>query len=189
MRIADTSFPIARGHAPITVVSNVVYILAALGVVALRPSLGGFAIAFALTIQALGSMLFHATRKRARWAQLLDAVGIQWVLAGLLAASVSSFFGEPAWFTTGIAVIILWPAWWLFAHKVNRNGAIALQALWLLYVITVQAGWWTGGAFISALAAAIYLQITGRVHGWRHALWHLITSGIQAGAALILLGA
>lgn len=187
MQIADTRIPIAQGHAPIVVISNLTYVLAALAVVTWTGLLG-WAVAFALVVQAIGSMLFHATRSSAQWAQLLDAIGIQWVLAALLAASITAYFDAVLWFWTGIAVVTLWPLWWLFAHRVERIPASILQGLWILFVIVHLEGWLVGAGFVAAMAAAGWLQWTGRTHGWRHALWHLITASVQCAAALILLG-
>jgi len=191
MRIADTQIPIA--HDPAEVVSNGVYWLAAV-VVCLAAGwtqdfstsvLAGLT-ALALVMQGTGSMLFHGTPDSEHWGQVIDAVGIQWVMSSLVALSLHATLRVSVWALVP-AVLLAWALWWTQADHVSRLASIIVQALFVLTCVWVVAGWIGFLAIGGTISFAFAIQRLTPVHSRAHALWHVLSAVAQTGAAWVLL--
>jgi hypothetical protein len=184
MTIGNADIPLA--HPAEAVLTNAVYILAALG---LAIAFGGVAlpVSLALIMQAIGSTLFHGTSDGARWAQLLDAVGIQWVMTALLALGVAQVGGWPP-VATYAALLVLWPLVWAYIHRVPRIPLIAVESVVLLILVGITGG--GGGAvFLGVLTGvAVALQRLRPTHSLGHSMWHLLSAGAQTLAVVLLIG-
>jgi hypothetical protein len=191
MTIAGQEVPLADTHHPLVVWTNAPYVAFGIALCLLVPVFASGVAAIALTTQALGSTLFHATPDgRHLWAQLLDAIGIQMVLDVLLAIVVAGTFALSAWpFVTAVACVS-WPLWWTYAHKVRHRGrVIAGKTLVIVagvaYLVGLGAAALTLGLF---LVAVLFWQM-GQTHGVLHSLWHPLAGAAQGLAFYLLLTA
>lgn len=184
MRIGDADIPLA--HTGESVVSNAAYVFGAVGVASVF-GWSSVPVSLALIVQAFGSTLFHATRDRSRWAQMLDATGIQWVMTALLALGVAKVYGFPL-VATYAALALLWPLLWLYIHWLPRVLMIALESVVLLYFVGVVAGV-SEVIFLAALTGgAVALQRLRPTHSLGHTMWHLLSAGAQVLAVAFLIG-
>lgn len=191
MRIADTHIPIA--HDPAEVVSNGVYWVAAVAVCVLagwsqnapQAALSGLT-AFALVMQGTGSMLFHATVEGEHWGQVIDAVGIQWVMSSLVALSLYATLGVSVWALVP-TVLAAWVAWWTQADHISRLASIIVQAVFVLICVWVVAGALICAAITVTIGSAFAIQQLSPVHSLAHSLWHLLSAIAQASAVWVLL--
>jgi len=184
MRIANKSIPIATGHEIESVVSNAVYLLSALGMTAVL----GFSVVpvtLPLAFLATGSALFHATHDSQIWAQLLDAIPIQWTMSGLVGLSAHAAFSVPVW-AVGIGLVPVWAAWWLWGHKVRRNPAVAVQGVLVLLALVYVGQYVEAGASFALISAALAVQVNAPTHGLLHSLWHLLACAAIAVATWAL---
>jgi len=182
LRIADEHIPLA--HSPAAVLSNLFYVGAALVLAAVYgPAV--VPVSFALVVQAYGSMLFHGTTEEARWAQMIDAVGIQMVMSALLCLTAHAVFGVAALLAYA-PLVAVWPAWWLFAHHTDRNDFIAGQGAVVLIVLTLEVPLWAVGGLAALAGGAVAVQRLFPVHSGGHALWHGLSAAAQALSVVLL---
>lgn len=176
MRIANAKIPIQNG--PHSVLSNAGYILVALGLTA-GYGLIAFPVAIGLIDQAYASILFHATGDEARWAQLMDSVGIQWVMSALLAFALFKSGLLPLWLVYPLLPPV-WAAWWLWAdHVPSRVVAIGVQVIAILILAITMASWWEIGILVVLFGAAVWLWRSDSTHSFAHAWWHIYTAAAQ----------
>jgi len=172
MRIANKTIPIAPGHEIESVVSNAVYLLTALGKTAvLGPAV--LPVTLPMAFLATGSALFHATDDSQIWAQLLDAIPIQWVMSGLVVLSVAAVTGWPLW-AVSVPLPAVWSAWWLWGHKVRRNPAVAVQGALVLLALVYTGQYVEAGASFALISAALAVQVNAPTHGLLHSAWHVL---------------
>ena len=175
MRIANKQIPIASGHTLDSVVSNAIYLVAALGLTAALtwPVLP---VALPLAALATGSALFHATEGDAIWAQQMDAILIQWTMAALVALSVAAVTGWPVW-AVSAPLPAVWALWWLYGHLVHRNPAVVLQGVLVLAALLYVASLWTAATAGVLILAAVAVQEGSGTHSVAHAVWHVLAAG------------
>ena len=181
MRIANRSIPIAQGHEVESVVSNLVYLLTALGKTAVL-GLTVLPVTLPLAFLATGSALFHATKDTEIWAQLLDAIPIQWTMSGLVALGAANALTLPIW-AVSVPLPAVWAAWWLWGHKVRRNPAIAVQGLVVFAALLYIGQYVEAAASAVLIAAALGIHRSAATHGLWHSWWHVLACAAIAVAA------
>ena len=167
MQIANRIIPIAEGHTLSSILTNGVYNVLGVALAAVS----GWAVApvaVAFNVQGFASTLFHATPDKTHvWAQVLDGVSIQWVLALMLGLSVATL-GVPlllAYLATTPALV--W--WWHRAHTVRRNRWVIIQGALVLGVMAVACVWWQTLLALALIAAAVLNYFEFLVH--HHHVW------------------
>lgn len=186
MRIANAEIPIAEGQTPESVFSNLIYLFLSL---TLSSTFGWTALPLSAPLAALafGSSLFHATGKSEKWAQLMDAVPIQWCMAGLLSLSLAALTSVPVWLAS-VPLPPIYVLWWEYAHLFPRNPAIAVQGIGVLVCLFLHSGIWPAVLVASLIGGAFALHMTGGTHSVKHAGWHLLSGlAIAIGAAFLLI--
>jgi hypothetical protein len=190
MRIADTDIPLA--HDPAEVVSNAVYWIAAVVVClaagwtqTLSTSVLAGLTALALVMQGTGSMLFHGTSDSEHWGQVIDAVGIQWVMTTLLGLSANAL-GAPVEYVAP-AVLAVWVWWWLQADHVSRITSIIVQAVAIIIAIAVAAGLRPAAFTLLLIGGAFGIQRYTPTHSAGHAVWHVLSAAAQTFAAIFMM--
>ena len=184
MKIATIDIPDA--HGAIAVVSNAIYWVAAVlvalvaGYTQSAPVMGlAGLVSYALAQQCAGSIAFHMTPDSELWAQVADAVSIQWVLAAMWGLGVYALLQSLSW---GIALLVLaaWVLWWREANHVRRNVAVGLQILVILGLMVPTVGWGWAGLCLALIVAAVAIQLNSGTHSVWHAAWHILAGIAQA---------
>lgn len=182
MRIANTRIPLQHGTP--SVLSNLAYFLVALGLMA-GYGLIAFPVAVGLVVQALGSILYHATDDDAKWAQLMDAVGIQWAMSAIVAFALFKGGLLPLWVVYPLLPPV-WAAWWLWAdHVPSRVVAIGVQVAVVLGVAAAVASWWEILILVGVFGGAVWLWWSDSTHSFAHSWWHIYTAAAQGMAVWI----
>ena len=188
MTIAGRDIPLPNGALPVT--SNLGYWLVAVVVAMMgawggKPIMGGLA-SLGLIVQGAGSMLYHGTGPDQRWAQLFDAVGIQWALTALIGAGLSQIF---PWATSLVVPLVLasWVLAWMSIDNVSRIPLIIGEAVALVLMVGFLVGW-PLAAFIGVLLGAAFgIQQYSDPHSLGHVAWHFFSAFAQFIGARALL--
>ena len=169
-----------------SVVTNAVYwvasvLIAAAGGWTQEPAamLMSALVAYALCQQCTGSIAFHFTADDQIWAQLLDAVSIQWVMAALVALSVHSAFDVTPWVLVP-CVLGAWAFWWYAGDEVRRNPAVAVQVLVVVGLMGLSVGWGWALTCFFLIVLAVGVQLRTSTHSVWHSLWHILAGAGQA---------
>lgn len=69
----------------------------------------------------------------------------------------------------------------------RRHYAIGIQGVVVLVLLVILVGWMQALALGGVMAVALTLWAVSSTHSLAHALWHVLSSIAQAGAAVLLL--
>lgn len=177
MTVGNEELPLPHGFLPVA--SNFVYwVLAAFVPMMGGPPIISAMISIALVLQGAASMTYHATVDKKKWAQLLDAVGIQWVQTALIGAGV---VGLLPWANALVIPIVLaaWVLAWMFINRVPRIPLIVAQAVVLVVMVGFLESWGLAAFLFVLISAAFGIQQYTDSHSSGHAMWHLFSCFAQ----------
>lgn len=188
MTVANEEIPLPHGALPVT--SNFIYWVVAVTVAMMgsasgNPVIGGLA-SLALIMQGTASMIYHGTTDTQEWAQLLDAVGIQWVVWALLGAGLIQIWPWSSLLVVPI-VIAAWVLSWMMIDRIPRIPLIAVQAAVLVVMVGVLVGWPLALFLGLLIGAAFSIQQRTDSHSLGHTAWHLFSGLAQFIGARALL--